>query len=180
MGNGTITKLEMSLHWIVGIGMIAALSIGLYMTQTRTMALFDIHKSVGMILFIFIVWRIVLRMRHGWPENVSTGAHWEHSLARLIHWVLILGTIIMPVSGMISTYMAGRGLDVFGFEILAANLGDTGKAVAINESLEELGESVHEIVGKVLIGAIALHVVGALKHHVMDKDSTLLRMLGKA
>lgn len=180
MGNKSITNLEMSLHWIVGIGMIVVISIGVYMTQMGAIALFDIHRSVGMILFVFIVWRIALRMRYGWPEYVSSGTSWDYFLARLIHWLLALGTIIMPVSGMVSTYMAGHGLSVFGLEIAAANLGGDGRAVAIDQGLADQGKTVHQVAGKVLIGAIILHIAGALKQHVLHRDDTLLRMLGKA
>jgi cytochrome b561 len=169
----------MALHWIVGLGMIIVVAMGIYMTRTGQFALYGIHKSLGIILFAFILWRAILRLRKGWPEDVSTGAKWEHGLARVIHWVLIIGTIAMPLSGMLDAYMSGRGLNIFGLNLVAANLGETGRAVAISQNLAELGEMVHAQAANVVIAAIALHVVGALKHHIIDKDNTLRRMAGR-
>ncbi len=178
MSTTPLTRTEISLHWIVGLGMIAVIAMGLYMTRTEQFALYGLHKSLGMLLFIFILWRAVLRLRMGWPQEVSSGTRMEHGLARVVHWVLILGTIAMPLSGMLDAYMSGRGLTLFGLDLVAANLGDTGRPIAINESLAELGELIHILAAKIVIAAILLHVVGAIKHHIINKDGTLRRMLG--
>lgn len=58
--------------------------------------------------------------------------------------------------------------------------GDPNKTLAINESVAEWGHIMHGLGGNVLIAAIVLHVVGALKHHIVDKDATLKRMFGKS
>ncbi len=78
--------------------------------------------------------------------------------------------------------MAGRGLIVFGFDIIAANPTPLGAddPFPINEQLTLVAETLHELFGKVLIAALVLHVVGALKHHFVDKDITLKRMLGSS
>lgn len=179
MSDKTLSHAEIALHWVVAIGMIALIGVGLYMSENEVFALYPVHKSIGMLLFVVILVRAVIRLRKGWPEDVSTGAAWEHILARLIHWVLIIGTIVMPISGMMDAYGAGRGLTVFGVDLVAANLGADGKPVAISAAMSGLGETLHGIVGKLLIGAILLHVAGALKHHVIDRDATLRRMLGR-
>lgn len=180
MSSLQISTTERALHWVVGIGMIAALSVGLYMVRAEDYAMYGTHKSVGMILFLFILWRAVLRLSKGWPETISTGARWEHGLARVIHWVLILGTLIMPISGMIMSYYGGHGLSVFGLEIAGPNIGAEGRPVAVNADLSGTGAVLHGLIGRVLIAAILLHVAGALKHHFIDRDSTLRRMVGRS
>lgn len=180
MSSKTISPLEIALHWVVGLGMIGLITVGIIMTRTENFALYGLHKSVGMLLFVVILWRAVVRLSKGWPENVSKGAAWEHGLARVIHWVLILGTILMPISGMMDSYFAGHGLSIFGLELAAGSADAEGKPLAINASLGELGEEVHGTLGNILIAAIALHVAGALKHQLIDKDGTLGRMLGRA
>lgn len=177
MSTSSLTRTEISLHWIVGLGMIAVIAMGLYMTRAENFALYGVHKSLGIILFGFILWRAVLRLRKGWPEDVSSGNRMEHGVARVIHWVLILGTIAMPLSGILDAYMSGRGLSIFGLDLLAANLGDTGRGIAINKNLAEFGEIIHLVAAKIVIAAIILHVAGAFKHHIIDKDGTLRRML---
>lgn len=178
--SNSITKTEIYLHWIVAIGMVLLIGVGIYMHETETYDLYPIHKSFGVLLFIVILARIIVRIRTGWLENVSKGAMWEHKLARFIHWVLIIGTVIMPISGILDSTMSGRGLYIFGLELMAGNMDISGKPIAINKDLSGLGEEMHEICGYVLIAVIVLHLLGALKHHFFDKDSTLRRMLGKS
>lgn len=181
MTTKSLTRTEISLHWIVGLGMIALIAAGLYMTRVDGARwLYPLHKSFGIVIFAVILWRVVLRVRKGWPDDVSKGAKWEHGIARVIHWVLIVGTIAMPLSGMVDSYMGGRGLTAFGLEILGANMGDNGRPVAINRTLGDIGETVHVLLGKALVAAILLHVLGAFKHHIIDRDSTLRRMVGRA
>lgn len=87
----------------------------------------------------------------------------------------------MPVSGFLMSALGGRGLDVFGLEIVALNADplNPNEVIAYNETIANLGHSVHHWLGYILIATVALHVFGALKHHVIDKDGTLKRMFGK-
>ena len=180
MSAKTISKTEITLHWIVGLGMIILIGLGLYMGQTNAYSLYPLHKSIGVLLLVFILARVVIRMRKGWPDNMGAGAAWEHKLAHVIHWILILGTLAMPLSGMIDAVMAGRGLSVFGLELIGSNMDAEGKTTAINSGLSDIASTLHSIVGKLLIAAILLHVAGALKHHLIDRDGALLRMLHRA
>ncbi|WP_225879666.1 cytochrome b [Abyssogena phaseoliformis symbiont] len=101
--------------------------------------------------------------------------------AKIIHWMLIIGTVMMPISGMLMSGSGGHGLSVFGLELLAINPDEwnPGKAIPLSKSLAGLGNTLHGLGGKIMIFSITLHIIGALKHHFIDKDSTLHRMLGK-
>ncbi|MGB0902458.1 cytochrome b [Halocynthiibacter sp.] len=176
----TISKTEIALHWIVGLGMIILIGLGLYMGQTNAYSLYPFHKSIGVLLLVFILARVVIRMRKGWPDNMGSGAAWEHKLAHVIHWILILGTLVMPLSGVIDAVMAGRGLSVFGLELIGSNINAKGQPTAISTGLSDTASTVHGIVGKLLIAAILLHIAGAFKHDLVDRDGTLRRMLGRA
>lgn len=180
MSTKPLSKPEIALHWIVGLGMITLIGVGMYMSRNEVFSLYPTHKSIGIILFVFILTRVVIRMRKGWPENASEGAAWEHNLAHVIHWVLILGTLIMPTSGMMDAVMAGRGLSVFGLDLISANSSAEGQPVAISAGLSDAASFVHGITGKILIAAILLHIVGAFKHHLIDRDTTLARMVGRS
>ncbi len=169
------------LHWVVGLGMIGMIAVGIYMTRFSDYSLYPLHKSIGVILFGIIMLRVVMHVKEGWPKNISTGKAWEHSLARLVHWVLILGTLALPISGMMMSGFGGHGVSVFGLELWVVNKDpDTGQKMPINTTLAMAGSTVHYYVGYALIVAIALHVLGALKHHFLDKDNTLRRMMGLA
>ena len=179
MSRHTLTKTEISLHWIVALGVLCMLGMGLYMVNTRTFSLMPTHKSIGTLLLLVILWRAGLRLSRGWPTNIATGRAWEHRLATWVHWLLLIGTLLMPISGLITSLAGGRGLSIFGLPLVAANLGPNGKAVALNAGLSDFAGNLHGLAAYLLIAAIALHVAGALKHHLIDRDDTLRRMLGR-
>jgi cytochrome b561 len=76
---------------------------------------------------------------------------------------------------------SGHGLSLFGWVIVPENpdIENPGNVIAYSETMSQFGETAHEILGYALVVAILLHIIGALKHHLLDKDRTLLRMLGK-
>jgi len=175
----SLGKTDILLHWIVGIGIISLISVGIFMKETKTYSLYSVHKSIGILLFLIIAWRVINRVRKGWTEKLSSHKAWEMIAARVSHWLLLVGTLTLPLSGMIDSLMAGRGLSVFGLSLIPSNLGEDGKRVAISKSLSDLAGEIHSIAGYVLIAVISVHVAAALKHHIFDKDNTLKRMLGK-
>lgn len=185
MNNDTQTQLSATtvrLHWLIAILMIALLASGTYISYTETFALMPWHKSFGVIVFIFAVARIAWRIKQGWPKPVGDYSSVERFAAKAIHWVLILGTLVMPVSGFVSNAMGGYGVEVFGLELYPSNTGPGGPYdfVAVNESLADFAHGVHGLGGNLIIAAVALHIIGALKHHLLDKDATIRRMLGQS
>ncbi|MFA0440396.1 RNA methyltransferase [Vibrio sp. 10N.286.49.C2] len=168
------------LHWLVGLTMIGLLAIGVYMVENKAFALFPWHKSFGLLIFGFVLLRVVWRMKNGWPTPVGHYSKIEHILAHAVHWVLILGTLIMPISGFLNSALGGFGVEFFGLELIPKNIDPDNpkKVLPLNEGLYSIAHGAHYWVGYALIGAIILHVVGAVKHHVVDKDGTLRRMLG--
>jgi cytochrome b561 len=163
------------LHWIVALAIVGMLVMGeILEDMPRGPAksnLFWWHFSIGVTLFVFAVWRVIWRISQGFPDHVGSYATWELHLAKLVHWILLIGTLAMPLSGMLTVLSNGRGIDVWGlFQIPAM--------MAKNESLHELGEALHGAGAKIMIVALLLHVAGALKHHVIDRDGTLRRIVG--
>lgn len=170
-----LSAMTIGLHWFVAIAMIAMIGFGLFIDEMpkgdAKSALIWWHKGFGVLVFVFALWRLVWRATQGFPEALSKMEPWQATIASLTHWFLLLGTIFMPVSGVLMSLTKGRPVDVFGlFQI---------PAMAENHFLHEAFEAIHEVGGKLLIAAILLHVAGALKHHLVDKDATLARMIGR-
>jgi len=170
-----------ALHWIVALMMIGLLAVGVYMTENGVYALYPWHKSLGVLIVLFVVLRLVWRMVNGWPKAVGDYTSIEKRLAKIVHWVLIVGTVLMPISGVMMSGMSGHGVSFFGLELIAPNPDPTNpqEVLPLNATLAQIGHLVHGWVGYLLIGAIVLHLVGALKHHLIDRDGTLRRMLGQ-
>ncbi|HCS64499.1 MAG TPA: RNA methyltransferase [Cellvibrio sp.] len=174
------SPLTIALHWVIALTIIAMLGIGFYMSINEYYPLYDWHKSIGVVIFAVILVRIWWRIKNGWPVPVREYPKLEHRLAQLTHWVLIVGTVLMPISGMMFSGLGGYGIKVFGWVMVAGNKNPaTGQTEPIHAGLAQLGAVTHEWVGYLLVAAIALHITGALKHHLFDKDRTLLRMLGR-
>lgn len=167
------------LHWIVALGIITLTSIGLYMTSNEDLSLYGYHKSIGLILFPIIVIRALWRLKQGWPIPVSRYSAVEHSLAKITHWLLLILTLLMPLAGMINSGASGHGFGIFGLELAPHNYTEDGQAIAYSEAWRDAGRTAHRYLGNALMVLIVLHIAGALKHHFIDKDATLKRMLGK-
>ena len=164
------------LHWIIAIGMIGMLAFGLYLEDLPRSPdkgwLIGIHKSMGLIIFVLAVTRISWRYRNKFPKPLSLMPKWQKKLAKLTHWVLIVGTVLMPISGIIMSVGGGHSVALFGLELISGSGEKT-------ESLDNLGHIMHGLGGKLLILFVILHFVGAIKHQFLDKDETISRMLGK-
>ncbi|WP_028111486.1 cytochrome b [Ferrimonas kyonanensis] len=176
-----LAPLTVALHWIVGLTLMALLAVGIYMEENEAYALYPIHKSIGMLIVVVALARIGWRSRQGWPQPLSKESRPQRLLATAVHWTLIIGTVLMPVSGMMMSGGGGHGLEIFGWQLLAANPDPANPqaVLPLSESLAGLGHELHELGGNLMIAAIVLHVAGALKHQLMDGDGTLSRMLGR-
>ncbi len=163
------------LHWIIAIAVMAMLAFGLYLEDMprgpEKGELIGLHKSVGMLILLFALVRIVWRFLNKFPKPISPLVSWQEKLAKLTHWVLIIGTVLLPVSGIFMSVGGGFGLGLFGFELVS-------RSPHKYEMLSQIGHVLHGVGGKLLILFVVLHIIGAIKHQMIDKDGTLSRMLG--
>lgn len=164
-----------TLHWVIGITIICLLAVGLYMTDLPESAwrsdLYGYHKLAGTTVFLIAALRILWRWQNGMPEPIADTPRWQHALAVGMHHCLLIATLAMPLSGAALSYGKGHSVPVLGlFEI--------GPPVQKIPWLGDAGSFIHYWAGWVLIGIITLHVLGALKHHYVNKDGTLKRMFG--
>lgn len=176
-----LSSTTLLLHWIVAVGMIFLTALGIYMEEFHVEQLFDIHISLGVLILLVVVPRLIWRYKNGWPVPAGHYTQMEHLAGKVVHWLLLLATLLMPLSGILMAVAGGYGLHLFGIELVAEtpDPNNPEEALALSPALAQLGEAIHGLGGILLPVAIALHIVGALKHHVVDKDETLRRMLGK-
>lgn len=176
MAEHVLSRTTRLLHWSVALVVMGLLGVGLYMTRTESFHLYGLHKSVGTLVFALIMVRVVWRVKKGWPTQASTMPNWQKTLSRAIHWVLITGTLLMPLSGLIGTYFGGRDISIFDI-ILVAESAKDGEIIPRNETLGDLLFLGHEYIAYAMLIALALHIAGAFKHHFIDKDNTLRRVV---
>lgn len=176
-----LSPVTIALHWLIAVGVITLLAVGSYMAQNEIDSLIPLHKSMGMLFFVLIVARVLWRWKNGLPLPVASQAKVLEVIARATHVLLLLLTVVMPLSGITMSVAGGYGLAIFSWQILAAtpDLAHPGEMLALNPAMTNVAHDTHEICGYLLMALIALHILGAFKHHWLDKDRTLRRMLGK-
>lgn len=170
-----LSGMTVGLHWLLAFGMIGMLVFGLVLEDMpkgdSKAALMWWHKGLGVTVLAFALWRLGWRMTQGFPAALSHAPAWQEKIAGLTHWFLLLGTLFMPISGLLMSLSRNRAVDVLGLFTIPP-FGEI-------EVLHEVAEAVHGLGGKLLIAAIILHVVGAVKHEAVDKDGTMARMAGR-
>lgn len=162
-------------HWAIAVVMIGMLGFGLYLDNAELAreargSLIGLHKAIGVLFLVFALWRVGYRLVCGFPVSVADMPAWQETVAKGVHWLLLAGILIMPISGVLMSLYGGHAIDVFGLFAIPVQ--------EKNETLAEIGHILHGLGGKVLLIAIAVHVVAALKHHIVDRDETLMRMAG--
>jgi cytochrome b561 len=165
------------LHWMIAFAMIAMIVLGIVVEEMERspekFQLMGLHKSIGILILLLALVRLGWRALSKYPEPLSEMAKWQEILSKLTLLVLLLGTVLMPVSGIIMSIGGGHAVAVFGFELVAK----TGEKI---EVLSKIGHVMHGLGGNLMIAFILLHIAGAFKHERIDKDGTLSRMLGRS
>lgn len=173
--NHKLSAATIGLHWLIAVAMIAMLTFGLILEDMpkgeAKSALIWWHKGIGVAVLAFALWRFGWRLVEGFPSALSRAPAWQERVAGATHWLLLLGTLFMPISGMMMSLGKNRPIDVLGLFTIPA--------IGEQPVLDQVGQVIHGLGGKLLIAAIILHVVGALKHQLVDKDGTLARMTGR-
>jgi cytochrome b561/polyisoprenoid-binding protein YceI len=159
-------------HWLIAVMILALLPVGLFMGGMENSPLkfevYALHKSFGILVFFLGLARIVWRLISPAPDHMETHKKWEIAMAGAAHFWLYVCIIGMPLSGWLMSSAGEFPVPFFGFQM--------PPLMDKNEQLGGVFNEVHEILGFTLIGVLALHIAGALKHHVLDKDETLQRM----
>ena len=162
------------LHWLISLLIIlqfvfvwSAEALPRGDTQTTLMLL---HKSSGMTVLGLAIVRIIWRFVRRPPEFPSTMSNAEQWLARITHWSLYLLILAMPLSGWLMSSAGDNSTEWFGLFTFP-------DIMSKNESLHELLEEAHELLGWVLFAFALFHIMAALWHAVAKKDGILQRML---
>lgn len=169
-----------SLHWLTALLILSAIGLGLYgedlpfdtsETLATKAAVYSLHKTIGIAAFFVAAVRILWALMQPRPAPIHPERRLETWVAELVHWSLYAAMLIMPLSGWI------HHAAVEGFAPILWPFGQNLPFVPKSESVAKAATLIHAIFSNVLIGSILLHVAGALKHVLIDRDGTLSRMI---
>ncbi len=168
------------LHWTIAAGILFLIPLGIYMVNTESWNLYHLHKSIGLILFFVILVRVIWRLKNGLPVPISGRSNTELAASKVAHVAILILTLLLPVTGMVYSGASGHGFGIFSINIFPSNYSpETGQAIPFNETLMVWGQTLHSWLGYLLLAIIVVHILAALKHHFINRDSTLKRMLGQ-
>ena len=164
----------MLLHWAIAALVVVnwRLAEGAeHAPEAEAREIMGTHFSIGVTILVLILLRLAWRIAHRPPPLAAHLAGWERGLARTTHTLFYILLIVMPLAGWVAMSSMGYRVSVWGlFELPLLPISQSqDRAEAIFDT--------HATAGIVLLILVAIHVLGTLKHTLIDKDGNLFRML---
>lgn len=164
------------LHWVVA-GMVVlqfllasrAESADESGSALRQLILLSNHKSVGVTIFALVLLRLVWRAINAPPALPASISSWQKSVSRVSHWSLYALLVLMPLTGWLMSSASAYSVSWF-------KLFQLPDLVAPDPNLKETLRSVHDLLSKLLLAMVTLHIIAALKHRFIDEDGIMARM----
>ncbi|MCY7389590.1 MAG: cytochrome b [Burkholderiales bacterium] len=174
MSTPRYTGIAKGLHWLIGLMILVSLGVGLYMVDLKLsptkLQLYSWHKWAGVTIFALVLVRCIWRLTHTPPPLPDDMPRWQRLVAEGTHYMLYALMIAIPLSGWLMSSAKGFQTVYFGVLPIPDLLGK-------NKELGETLNLVHQYLNYTMIAIILVHIAAALKHHFIDKDDILRRML---
>ncbi len=163
-------------HWLSALTIIGLFGLGYWMVGLDYYSGWyktapALHKSIGLSLLVVTLCRMIWRKIDTQPEALQGHTKLEQKAGHYTHHFLYFLMLVVFVSGYMISTADGRGIEVF-------ELFTVPGFGPLLENQEDIAGEVHEYATYLLVGLALLHACAALKHHFIDKDETLKRMLG--
>lgn len=181
-------SLAKTFHWLTALLILSIIPLGMIANRMahdihnpdiasttqdilRTFQLFSLHKTLGVAIFFVALARILWALSQQKPALLNADKRLEAYLAETVHWLLYGSLLLVPLSGWIHHAMTE------GFAPILWPFGQSLPLVPKDPHLAEIFAGLHLVLERVLMISLILHIAGALKHHFVDRDATLRRML---
>lgn len=166
-------RTAIALHWITALLIVANLTLGLSMVplpiSPRKLQWYLWHKSIGITILLLTSARLGWRALHPPPPLVPM-PRWQRRVSSLSHAALYVLLFLVPVSGYL--YSSATGVQVVWMGMVP--LPDL---VPKDKALGDTLRIVHVTLNSLLVAVVLVHVAAALRHHFVDRDTVLIRML---
>jgi cytochrome b561 len=193
-GRSRYSLVAIVLHWLIAFAVIATIPLAWWMTdnvsnaseQARVFAAYQLHKSIGLSVLGLTLLRLLWRLAHGAPPLPEGMRGWERRAARLSHFLLYLLMILLPVTGWIYVSAGWNAAADMPFAIPTLWFGQfewphiaalAEASAATRSATAKAAVTAHAWMGYGALLLVLLHAGAALKHHVIDRDDVLARML---
>jgi cytochrome b561 len=172
-----------ALHWLSAALILFLLGLGWYMVHGDISVgakfdLYQLHKSLGFLSVVLLALRLCARLASVSPPLPPAMPFWERRLAGLAHVAFYLLLLAAALSGWFVVSAAIIAIPTRVFDLFVVPNIVVPNIVGPDMALEARMTLIHYWVSRLLIGLVVLHVAAALKHHFLDRDDILTRMLG--
>ncbi|MDX1608978.1 MAG: cytochrome b [Halofilum sp. (in: g-proteobacteria)] len=172
---GAVAK---SLHWIVAILVLTNLGLGYWADELprspEKAYWFYWHKTIGLTVLWLMALRVLWRLGSLVPPLPPATPAWQRIAAGSSHFLLYLALFAMPISGWIVHSAADSELVLYGLFAVPDIVAASGERA---EWIGDMAGAIHYYLFMTLAVLIGIHVLGALKHAILDGDDVLKRML---
>jgi cytochrome b561 len=171
-----------ALHWLMALGIAMLAAIGLYMVHGHPaplllFKLYQLHKSVGITILLLAIFRLGWRLTHRTPQLPASMSPLERTTAAAAHWLLYGFLVALPMTGWALVSVSIYGIPTVLYGIVTWPDLPFLPTLADKEPIEALLKLVHAYGAWALIAVVIGHVVAALRHHFIKRDTVLWRML---
>lgn len=165
------------LHWLVALCVLTIIPVGIMMQQEGPYQnqLFNLHKSLGVLILFLMILRIAYRFTAGAPAAEPGLARWQKAVSSAVHGLLYILLIVLPIAG----YVANSAYGANGTPTPFFGLFELPPIVGPNEALSNQIFTVHRYVG-FFVGFLALMHIGGAMMHFLQGDGVMQRMIPKA
>ncbi len=168
------TRTAIALHWVAAILILGNVAFGLFMTDLplspAKLRYYSWHKWVGVTVFLLSAARLLWRLAHPAPALPPSMPAWQRKAAHASHGLLYVLFFAAPLTGWLFSSAAG-------FPTVYLGLVQLPDLLSKNRELADALKVVHKVATWSLGLLAIVHAVAAVKHHVVDRDDVLHRML---
>jgi len=168
------TRTAIAFHWIAAALIIGNLAFGLYTVNLplspQKLKLFSYHKWVGVTVLLLATARLLWRLTHAAPALPDAMKPWEKTAAHAAHIALYVLFFAAPLTGWLFSSAAG-------FQTVYLGVLPIPDLLSKNKELADVLRFMHRWINYTMAAVIVLHAAAALKHHFVDRDDVLARML---
>jgi cytochrome b561 len=173
-GTSAYSRPAIALHWLIALIILASFPVGLYMTEMALsplkLKIYSYHKWAGVTVFALALVRLLWRSTHAVPELPASVPPWQRAASGATHLLLYILILVVPISGWLMS-------SALGFQTVYFGVLPIPDLIAKNKVLGEQLKLVHMSLSYTLGVLVVMHTAAALKHHLIDRDEVLARML---
>ena len=165
------------LHWLIAACVLTtapvAIAMGRVAEGPTQNSLYNLHKSLGVLILILMILRLINRLVVGAPIADPKIELWQKTISAIVHSSIYVLLLAMPIAGYIANSAFGASTPFFGLFELPPIVGK-------NEALSTQIFTIHRFAGWLLIALVLMHVGAVIFHTFIRRDNVINRMLPRA